>query len=325
MIVVDGASGTGKSTLIEALRALGFEARERGISSEPEGEGAVPESITDAVAQEAYVILDAPEEICRARLRQAGKLLTSSHYSHEAIARSRARFRQLARELRLPLLDASRSQAEVLSATLELLGLELGPLRVGVPQGPLFVALGRFLETIGHPIDPSPGKSGSYTSPGLELFSLPARALPRLVALGLLDVAFAGHEDLVESGYHTSLRVLARLPIEPVRLVAAAQQESLLEAPPSRLLVIATPYPTLTSAWASERGLAHVCIESFGSSLAFVPSMAELAVDEAAVLERSSLHVLAEVMSEGLCLFGRGKGLHHQFGARIQAASLTQS
>jgi hypothetical protein len=319
VIVVDGGSGTGKSTLVDALRALGYEARERGLPSEAASEG-MPEAGAALPEGEAYVILDAPEEVSRARLMESGKLLSGNWHTHEALAMARLRFKEVARALGVPVLDARRSQGEVLSAVLELLDIELGPLRVGLPGGDTFEAIAGILRTAGYPVDEVAGPAGTHAAPGLELRALPPRSLPRLVSLGLLDAAFCGYESLVDSGYDGVVQVLAHLPLEPVRLWAAAASPELLSSPPPRPLVIATPWPLVAGRWASGRHLAHVCVETFGPAGAFAPALADLVVDRAEVIASCPLVALEEVMAGKTCLFARGRAVHHQFGTRIRAA-----
>ena len=75
-LVVDGNDGTGKSTLVARLRDLGYDVADRGV----------PTKMTDdpsvcAVEGEVYLILDAPVEVCQARLAKAGKNLEERYHT----------------------------------------------------------------------------------------------------------------------------------------------------------------------------------------------------------------------------------------------------
>jgi thymidylate kinase len=110
-IVVDGNDGTGKSTLVRRLAALGYDVADRGI----------PTKMTDDDAirpreDEFYLILDAPVIICRERLRKAGKDLAERYHRIEDLMHYRRRFRAVAARLpRSALIDAIGNEADVLA------------------------------------------------------------------------------------------------------------------------------------------------------------------------------------------------------------------
>ena len=116
-LVVDGNDGTGKSTLVEALRALGYEVDDR----------AEPTKMTDDPSLKAdpdalYLILDASVDICRARLEKAGKDLDEAYHTRKDLAYYRQKFYEVID--RLPnhvVIDAAHSPDRVLSQVLRVL------------------------------------------------------------------------------------------------------------------------------------------------------------------------------------------------------------
>jgi thymidylate kinase len=93
-IVVDGNDGTGKSTIVEWLRMLGYNVTDRGV----------PTRMTDdpnvrPKQGEMYIILDAPVDVSRARLAAAGKDLTEKYHTTEDLTYYRERFREVATHL----------------------------------------------------------------------------------------------------------------------------------------------------------------------------------------------------------------------------------
>ena len=86
-IVVDGNDGTGKSTLAAALRARGYDVRDRGVPTKKTDDPSVA-----AVAGELYLVLDAPVPTCRERLAQAGKDLDEQYHTVADLEHYRARF-----------------------------------------------------------------------------------------------------------------------------------------------------------------------------------------------------------------------------------------
>ena len=116
-VVVDGNDGTGKTTLVEALRRRGFEVADRGL----------PTRMTDdpslaPAGDEFYLILDAPEAVCRERLARAGRDLDERFHTEADLRHYRQRFLEVARRLpRHVVLDAAGSPDEVLAAALRAL------------------------------------------------------------------------------------------------------------------------------------------------------------------------------------------------------------
>lgn len=117
-VVVDGNDGTGKSTLVAALRRAGYDAADRGAPTKRTDDPSYP-----AREGEVYVILDAPTDVCLARLRAAGKSLDEPYHTRADLDRYRARFLAVALELpRCAVVDAAPGEAEVFAATVEAVG-----------------------------------------------------------------------------------------------------------------------------------------------------------------------------------------------------------
>ena len=115
VIVVDGNDGTGKSTLVAALKELGFKVKDRGL----------PTKLTDypqtpmEKAEEVYLILDLPVSTCQKRLLEAGKDLTEQYHTKEDLTHYRQRFLSVAKSLqRCKVLDASGSKKQTLKRAL---------------------------------------------------------------------------------------------------------------------------------------------------------------------------------------------------------------
>lgn len=110
IIVVDGNDGTGKSTLVERLRKDGYDVQDRGI----------PTKLTDDSSlkpnpDEFYIILDAPIEVCRERLKKAGRDLNEKYHTIEDLTYYRQRFLDVAEQIKdyCVLIDSARSINEV--------------------------------------------------------------------------------------------------------------------------------------------------------------------------------------------------------------------
>ncbi|MBN2496288.1 MAG: hypothetical protein JXR96_16970 [Deltaproteobacteria bacterium] len=116
-VVVDGNDGTGKTTLVAALRECGHAVRDRGKPTEMTDDETV-----EAPADDVYLILDAPVEVCRTRLAQAGKDLSERYHTVEDLTYYRGRFQEVAAALpRCAVVDSSGTREETLARALEAL------------------------------------------------------------------------------------------------------------------------------------------------------------------------------------------------------------
>lgn len=179
--------------------------------------------------------------------------------------------------------------------------------RVGIPKGRLFDAVAAELQRAGFPLDVSP-RNYHPRCPGLTAFILKPRSVPQMVALGLLDLGFCGRDLVVESGYDDRLEVLADLGIQPVRMMAAAARADMIESPPRKPVVIATEFPAIADKWATGHNLAHICINTWGSTEAWAPAYADIVVDVVETgdtLRANGLVVIEELMRSTTVLIGR--------------------
>lgn len=120
IVVVDGNDGTGKSTLAEALRAKGYDVRDRGIPTRMTDDDRLAPDASHT--HEVYLIVDAPVEVSRARLEAAGKDLNEQYHTVEDLTHYRARFQQVAAKLpRCRVIDSSGTPEETLAQGLQAL------------------------------------------------------------------------------------------------------------------------------------------------------------------------------------------------------------
>lgn len=118
-IIIDGNDGTGKTTLVAELKALGLKVRDRGM----------PTMLTeirhiDIPSDELYIILDTSVDICQKRLLSAGKDITEKYHTKQDLEFYRGLFLSIATAIKGFVVDSSGSKEQTLSLVLEILRKE---------------------------------------------------------------------------------------------------------------------------------------------------------------------------------------------------------
>ena len=149
---------------------------------------------------------------------------------------------------------------------------------MGVPKGRLFEHAQSWMRRSGYEMETT-GRNYRPKCCGLDAFILKPRSLPQMVALGLLDSAICGIDIVLESPYSDVLDAKVAMLYPEVSLMVAAVSREILDNPPPRPLVIATEFPAIADRWATSRNLAHVCINTYGSTEAYAPAFADLVLD----------------------------------------------
>ncbi|MBN2496285.1 MAG: ATP phosphoribosyltransferase [Deltaproteobacteria bacterium] len=106
------------------------------------------------------------------------------------------------------------------------------------------------------------------------------RAVPQLVALGNFDLGFCGLDLVKEADYEDVVPVLD-LGLNPVDLVVAVAEEhrQIVDHPPRRPVLIATEYERTADRWALAHNLAHITIQTYGSTEGYAPADADIVFD----------------------------------------------
>lgn len=321
MIVIDGNDGTGKSTLVKALDALGLRVQDRGLPTKASDDGVPPREAWPP--GERYLILDVPVEVSRERLRLAGKDLTERYHTVEDLTFYRARYVEVAKGFGVDLVDSSGPLERTVAGALKSLGLS-GPVRIGVPKGRLLPAVSEVLrQRAGVDLAALPPRQLSLTVGGVRYYLLKPRSIPQLVALGFLDAGFCGRDLVAESGYDDRLEVFHDLGIQRVQLCVGAASADVVARPPSRPVAIATEFPLLASRWAFSKNLSHLVLASWGSTEAWVPDLADVIVDvveTGATMQANGLVLLETLLESTTVLVQRRGGIleHTKLGHALR-------
>lgn len=158
----------------------------------------------------------------------------------------------------------------------------MGPLRLALPKGRLLEGVRARLVSAGVTLGFASDRDyrPSTSDPDLTAKLVKARAVPQLVALDRFGAGFCGLDLVREADYEQVVPVLD-LGLNPVELVVAvpADRAGLLDDPPRRPLLIASEYERLADRWALARNLAHITLQTWGSTEAYAPEDADVVFD----------------------------------------------
>ena len=291
-IVVDGNDGTGKSTLVNSLRQLGF----RNVFDRGEMTKATDDPTIGPVEGTIYILMVCPWGVSFTRLIEAGRDMSDPYHEPKALAKYDRSFRELA-----PLFNAhvieSHHPSINLAEVLRILGVSI---RVGMPTGRL---------NFEHPATdllPNPEHRQlvvyAAKAPVSGLF-IRSKTYPQMVALGDLDTAIVGSDVLEGNPWADQCEVIERFPQAGIRIVIAAMSHSVWKKP---LLRVATPYPEWAAKFFGEMGQPCTIFQVAGGSEALVvEGIADVCFDivqTGRTLFANGLLILQEIGELDVCL-----------------------
>ncbi len=130
-----------------------------------------------------------------------------------------------------------------------------------------------------------------------QLKLLKPQDIVRMVELGRHDLAFAGHDWVVELGARVD--DLLDTGLDTVRLVAAAPRASVASLR-SRPIVVASEYERITRTWLDREGYDYLFVRSHGATEVFPPEDADMIVDNTATgrtLEENDLEIVDTLLT----------------------------
>jgi ATP phosphoribosyltransferase len=140
---------------------------------------------------------------------------------------------------------------------------------------------------------------------GFETKLLKPQNIVEMLHAGSRDLGFAGADWVAE--LDAELVELLDTGLDPVRLVAAAPAELLEDGKlPRRVLVVASEYQRLASAWIRDTAMNATLVRSYGATEVFPPEDADCIVDitaTGATLRANDLVVVGELMRSSTRLY----------------------
>ncbi len=295
-IVIDGNDGTGKSTLVHALRCLGFtRVEDRGEMSQ-----ATLDPQVGPAPDTTYILLVCDWEVSKRRLIQAGRDMTEKWHTDEALQHFDAEFRRLA-----PLFNAKVVEATNRDDTLlDVLNHLDVPIRLGCPSGRL---VGK--SNLRWPFNrPPQGRVRTAEYGPVRAVWTRSKTYPQMVALGSLDSAVIGSDVLEGSPYAAAVTVVERVPQvghngNPLRVVIASRTGCFPSTP---LLRVLTPFPEWAALIFGERGIPHTIFSVGGGTEGLLASgLGDVLfdiVESGETLRVNDLHIVEEVAYLDACV-----------------------
>lgn len=183
--------------------------------------------------------------------------------------------------------------------------LDSGPLRLALPKGRMEAGVLALLADAGIDVTPSSrGYRPAISLPDCEAKVLKPQNIIEMLQLGSRDVGFAGRDWVDELG--ADVVELLDTGLDRVRIVAAAPVALLADGRlPSRPLIVASEYETLSRRWMTKCGVEGEFVRSYGATEVFPPEDADVIVDNTATgatLVANGLAIVDEVMRSSTCL-----------------------
>lgn len=155
-------------------------------------------------------------------------------------------------------------------------------IKLALPKGRMYEAVSRLLADAGFRILTN-GRSYRplCSDDRFELKILKPQNIVTMVGLGSHDVAFAGHDWVVE--LEVEVVELLDTELDPVRLVAAAPRERAdVAAMRARRIVVASEYERISRRYLDAGGFDYLLLRSYGATEVFPHEDADMIVDNTA-------------------------------------------
>lgn len=155
-------------------------------------------------------------------------------------------------------------------------------IKLALPKGRMYEAVSRLLADAGFRILTN-GRSYRplCSDDRFELKILKPQNIVTMVGLGSHDVAFAGHDWVVE--LEAEVVELLDTELDPVRLVAAAPRERAdVAAMRARRIVVASEYERISRRYLDAGGFDYLLLRSYGATEVFPHEDADMIVDNTA-------------------------------------------
>jgi ATP phosphoribosyltransferase len=198
--------------------------------------------------------------------------------------------------------------------------MEAAKITFALPKGHMYESVSRLMEDAGFRIMSNGRNYRPICSDSrFELKMFRAQNIVQMVELGRHDIAFAGHDWVVEG--NAKVVELLDTGLDSVRLVAAIPESyGSIKKLRGRRIVVASEYERITRDFLDSQGLDYFLVHSYGATEVFPPEDADLIVDNTATgqtLRANGLKEVAVLLSSSTRLIANPQAMQGDKGRII--------
>jgi ATP phosphoribosyltransferase len=198
--------------------------------------------------------------------------------------------------------------------------MDAAKITFALPKGHMYENVSRLMEEAGFRIMSNGRNYRPICSDSrFELKVFRAQNIVQMVDLGRHDLAFAGHDWVVEGG--AKVAELLDTGLDSVRVVAAIPENyGSIDNLRGRRIVVASEYERITRDFLDSQGLDYFLVHSYGATEVFPPEDADMIVDNTATgrtLRANGLKEVAVLLSSSTRLIANPRALEGEKGKAI--------
>jgi ATP phosphoribosyltransferase len=198
--------------------------------------------------------------------------------------------------------------------------MDTAKITFALPKGHMYEKVSQLMEDAGfHIISNGRNYRPICSDSRFELKMFRAQNIVQMVDLGRHDIAFAGHDWVVEG--NAKVVELLDTGFDSVRVVAAIPESfGTIDSLRGRRIVVASEYERITRDFLDSQGLDYFLVHSYGATEVFPPEDADLIVDNTATgrtLRANGLKEVAVLLSSSTRLIANPQALTGEKGRAI--------
>ncbi len=171
-------------------------------------------------------------------------------------------------------------------------------IKLAIAKGRLFQDVLSILSDAGFKVyDDGRNYRPRIDDPDIEVKILKPQNIPRLVEIGSQDIAFTGHDWVIEE--KANVEELLDLKLNPVKIIAAIPDSKSIDELKNKKIRVASEYEIISKDFLENEGFDYIFIKSFGTTEAFIPEDADMIIDNMSTgktLKENHLKVYNEIL-----------------------------
>src|SRR3989344_2104427 len=188
-------------------------------------------------------------------------------------------------------------------------------LKMAIPKGRLYDNVVELLKESGFVVKSNGRSYRPYINdPRIEVKLFKPQNIPKLVELGSQDIAFTGHDWVLEE--NADVVELIDLGFNPVKPVAAIPEEIDFENLKKKKIRVVSEYENISKKFLKENGIDYIFIKSFGATEVFIPEDADMMIDNTSTgrtIKEHKLKIVSELLKSSTRMIANKNTLKDPF------------